>query len=209
MHRVAISSTGLYTPPEVISNEELVRSFNAYVDLYNTTHAGEIAAGARQGLVPSSIEFIERASGIQRRHVVDKAGVLDPTRMRPRIAPRPDDELSLMAEIGVKACEDALRAAGKSASDVDGVICAAANMQRPYPAMGVEIQTALGVRGYAFDMNVACSSATFAIEMAANAVRCGSARAILVVNPRSPRPTWRGPTATAISSSVTCALPSW
>jgi len=30
---------------------------------------------------------------------------------------------------------------------------------------------------------VACSSATFAIEMAANAVRCGSARAILVVNP--------------------------
>jgi beta-ketodecanoyl-[acyl-carrier-protein] synthase len=49
--------------------------------------------------------------------------------------------------------------------------------------MGVEIQTALGVQGYAFDMNVACSSATFALEMAFNAVRTGTARAILVVNP--------------------------
>jgi beta-ketodecanoyl-[acyl-carrier-protein] synthase len=66
---------------------------------------------------------------------------------------------------------------------VDGLICAAANMQRPYPAMGVEIQTALGIDGYAFDMNVACSSATFAIELAYNAVRTGQARAVLVVNP--------------------------
>ena len=49
--------------------------------------------------------------------------------------------------------------------------------------MGVEIQTALGINGYAFDMNVACSSATFALELAFNAVRTGSARAVLVVNP--------------------------
>jgi beta-ketodecanoyl-[acyl-carrier-protein] synthase len=88
-----------------------------------------------------------------------------------------------MAEIGVKAAQDALQAAGKTAADVDGLICAAANMQRPYPAMGVEIQTALGIQGYAFDMNVACSSATFALELAFNAVRSGSARAILVINP--------------------------
>ncbi|MBL8307130.1 MAG: beta-ketoacyl-ACP synthase III, partial [Rubrivivax sp.] len=38
-------------------------------------------------------------------------------------------------------------------------------------------------RGYGFDMNVACSSATFAIEQAANAVRTGSAKRVLVVNP--------------------------
>jgi beta-ketodecanoyl-[acyl-carrier-protein] synthase len=49
--------------------------------------------------------------------------------------------------------------------------------------MGVEVQTALGIKGFAFDMNVACSSATFGLEMAVNAVRTGSARAILVVNP--------------------------
>jgi beta-ketodecanoyl-[acyl-carrier-protein] synthase len=183
MHRVAISSTGLFVPPEVITNEELVAAFNQYAQLENTKYAAEIAAGTRAALTDSNVEFIEKASGIKRRYVMEKQGVLDPHRMRPQFTPRPNTELSMMAEIGVKACQDALTAAGKTAADVDGLICAAANMQRGYPAMGVEVQTALGVQGYAFDMNVACSSATFAIEMAVNAVRTGSARAVLVVNP--------------------------
>jgi beta-ketodecanoyl-[acyl-carrier-protein] synthase len=114
---------------------------------------------------------------------MDKSGILDPERMRLRLQPRADAHLSLMADIAVQAAQQALAAAGKTAADIDGVICAAANMQRPYPAMGIEIQTALGIQGYGFDMNVACSSATFAIEQAVNAVRCGSARAVLVVNP--------------------------
>jgi beta-ketodecanoyl-[acyl-carrier-protein] synthase len=183
MHRVAISSTGIYIPSEVITNEELVQSFNAYVALENSRHAAEIAAGSRPALVESSVEFIEKASGIKRRYVMDKAGVLDPQRMRPHFAPRPDDQLSMMAEIGVAAARDALQRAGKSAADVDGVICASANMQRAYPAMAVEIQGALGIAGFAFDMNVACSSATFGIEMAVNAVKTGSVRAVLVVDP--------------------------
>jgi beta-ketodecanoyl-[acyl-carrier-protein] synthase len=49
--------------------------------------------------------------------------------------------------------------------------------------MAVEIQQALGAGGYGFDMNVACSSATFALEQAANAVRCGTAKCVLIVNP--------------------------
>jgi len=183
MHRVAISSTGLFTPPEVITNEELVAAFNAYAQQENAKYADEIAAGTRAAITDSSVEFIEKASGIKRRYVMNKSGVLDPRRMRPEFKPRPDTELSLMAEIAVKAAQDALAAAGKTAADVDGVICACANMQRAYPAMGVEIQTALGINGYAFDMNVACSSATFGLEMAVNAVRTGTVRAILVVNP--------------------------
>jgi beta-ketodecanoyl-[acyl-carrier-protein] synthase len=183
MHRVAISSTGLFTPPHTITNAELVASINQYAALENSRHADAIAAGTHTALTNSSVEFIEKASGIQRRYVMEKSGVLDPTRMRPRFTPRADNELSMMAEIGVKAAQDALTRAGKTAADVDGLICAAANMQRPYPAMGVEIQTALGINGYAFDMNVACSSATFALELAFNAVRTGSARAVLVVNP--------------------------
>lgn len=183
MHRVALSSTGIFTPPEVISNEELVEAYNAYAHLENEKYATEIASGTRVALTDSNVEFIEKASGIKRRYVMNKSGVLDPQRMRPQFTARPDAELSLMAEIGVKAAQDALQTAGKTAADVDGLICAAANMQRPYPAMGVEIQTALGIQGYAFDMNVACSSATFALELAFNAVRSGSARAILVINP--------------------------
>lgn len=193
MHRVCISSTGLYVPPHIISNAELVDTFNRYADLHNAEHATEIAAGSRAAVPYSSVEFIEKASGIQQRYVVDKAGVLDPTRMRPRLTRRPDSDISLMAEISVAAAQDALRRAGKTAADVDGVICAAANMQRAYPAMAIEIQHVLSIQGFGFDMNVACSSATFGIEMAVNAVRGGSARAVLVVNPEitSPHLAWK------------------
>ncbi len=62
--------------------------------------------------------------------------------------------------------------AGRDIADVDAVMCAASNMQRGYPAMAVEIQHELGMeRGFAFDMNVACSSATFGIQTAADYIR--------------------------------------
>jgi beta-ketodecanoyl-[acyl-carrier-protein] synthase len=183
MKEVVISGTGLYNPPHVITNAELVESYNAYAKLQNQRHAAEIAAGMRAALVDSSVEFIEKASGIKQRFVIEKQGVLDPTRMRPHFEPRPDEALSLMAEIAVAAAKDALQSAGRQASDIDAVFCAAANMQRAYPAMACEIQAALGAKGFGFDMNVACSSATFAIEQAVNAVRCGTARCVLVVNP--------------------------
>ncbi|MFM7706100.1 MAG: beta-ketoacyl-ACP synthase III, partial [Rubrivivax sp.] len=175
--------TGLFTPPHVITNEELVASFNAYADLQNAQHAAAIAAGTRAAITHSSVEFIEKASGIRQRYVLEKDGVLDPTRMKPRFAPRPDEALSLMAEIAVDAGAKAIAAAGLQPAQIDAVLCAAANMQRAYPAMAVEIQQAIGAGGYGFDMNVACSSATFGIEQAVNAVRCGTARCVVVVNP--------------------------
>ena len=183
MKNVVISGTGLYQPPHVISNAELVQAYNAYADLQNDRNAVRIAAGEVPALTHSSVEFIEKASGIKQRYVIDKAGVLDPTRMKPRFEPRPDEQLSLMAEIAVDAAKKAMAAAGKKGSDIDAVLCAAANMQRAYPAMACEIQAAIGARGYGFDMNVACSSATFAIEQAVNAVKSGSAKCVLVVNP--------------------------
>ncbi len=178
-----ISSTGLFTPEESISNEELVASFNAYVELHNTQNADAIAAGEVEALHPSSVEFIEKASGIKARHVMAKQPLLDPEIMAPRWDERSDEDLSIMAEIGVKACEQALKAAGREAKDVDAVLCAASNMQRAYPAMAVEIQAALGIDGFGFDMNVACSSATFGIQTAADYVRAGNARSVLVVSP--------------------------
>lgn len=183
MHAVAISSTGLFTPPEIITNEELVVAFNEYATQQNAAHAAEIEAGTRQPVPMSSVEFIEKASGIKRRYVMEKSGVLDPARMRPRFKARPDTEISMMAEIAVAAANDALQRAGKTAADIDGVICASANMQRAYPAMAIEIQTAMGIKGFGFDMNVACSSATFGIQMAVNMVQTGAARAVLVVDP--------------------------
>ena len=184
MHRVVISGTGLFTAPETISNEELVASYNAYASAFNAANAARIASGEVARLEASSVEFIEKASGIKRRHVMEKSGILDPQRMRPKFTPRPDNELSLQAEMAVHAARDALAAAGRTAADIDRVICAASIMQRPYPGMAIEVQNALGIaQGAAFDMNVACSSATFALETATAAVRTGSANAVLVVNP--------------------------
>src|SRR4051812_15288963 len=113
MQRAAISATGLYIPEHVVTNEELVMSFNRYVQLQNAEHAAAIAAGERAALSESSVEFIERASGIKRRYVVEKSGVLDPQRMRPHFTPRGDDQLSMMAEIAVAAARQAVDRAGK------------------------------------------------------------------------------------------------
>ena len=183
MTDAVIAATGLYTPPHSLSNAELVETFNAYVARFNAANAQTIAAGEVVALIPSSAEFIEKASGIKSRFVVDKTGLVDPEVMRPVIAERPNDQISLLAEIAVEAARDALARWGKPASEIDAVICAASNMQRAYPAMAIEVQQALGIEGFAFDMNVACSSATFGIKTAADFIASGSARAVLMVNP--------------------------
>lgn len=178
-----ISGSGLYAPPAVISNEELVVSFNAFVELHNSRYRQEIEQGERTALQPSAAEFIEKASGIKRRHVVDKAGILDPQRMCPVIPDRSNDEPSVQCEMAIAAGNQALQDAGLDASQIDAVIVACSNLQRPYPAVAVEVQSALGMNGFAYDMNVACSSATFGIQAAVNAIQCGSARAVMVISP--------------------------
>jgi len=183
LRQAVIAATGLYTPPLSVSNAELVAAFNAYVSTFNVERAGAIAAGECEALVPSSEAFIEKASGIKSRYVIDKAGVIDPAVMRPIIPERGNGEISILAEIAVAAAGDALARWNKPVSGIDAVICAASNMQRPYPAMAIEVQQALGADGFAFDMNVACSSATFAIKTAADYIAAGEARAVLVVNP--------------------------
>jgi len=140
MHSAAITGTGVFTPDQTITNHELVVAFNAYADAFNADNAEAIAAGDVEAKTHSSADFILAASGIERRYVLDKAGVLDPSRM-------------------------------------------SSNMERAYPAIAVEIQQLLNAGGFAFDMNVACSSATFGIQTAADMIKAGSVRTAIVVNP--------------------------
>jgi beta-ketodecanoyl-[acyl-carrier-protein] synthase len=183
MHTPAITGTGVFTPSQIITNAELVTAFNAYADRTNAKNAEAIDAGEMEPLAHSSEEFILKASGIHQRYVMDKTGVLDPDIMYPQLRQRSDDEPSIMAEMALDAAHKALQQAGRTAADVDLVICAASNLERAYPAVAIEIQQLLGCPGFAFDMNVACSSATFGIQAAADMVRSGSVRAALVVNP--------------------------
>ena len=183
MTNAVIAATGLFTPDHSISNAELVEAYNAWAGRWNAANAEAIAAGDLEARTPSSPEFIEKASGIKSRFVLDKAGVLDPARMRPHLPERPNDELSILAEMAVKAARQAIEAWGKPVSEIGAVLCAASNMQRAYPAIAIEVQQALGIEGFAFDMNVACSSATFGIKTAADFIASGSVKAVLMVNP--------------------------
>lgn len=181
--KAVITGTGLYTPKESISNEELVLSFNTWVDQYNHENADQISKGERDALQKSSVEFIEKASGIKSRFVVNKSGILDPKRMVPYIPERSNDEPGIQCEMAVSAAREAMTEAGKTADQIDAVIVACSNLQRAYPAVAVEVQSALGIQGFAYDMNVACSSATFGLQAAMSAVQAGQARAVLVINP--------------------------
>ena len=81
MPQAVISGTGLYQPPHTVTNEELVAAYNAYAERQNAIDADAIARGEKAALTASSVEFIEKASGIKQRYVIEKDGVLDPARM--------------------------------------------------------------------------------------------------------------------------------
>ena len=158
-------------------------SYNAYVEKFNTENAKEIAAGSIEELSPSSSEFVEKASGIKHRYVIEKDHALDPNFMKPLIPARDIDELSILAEIGVMAGKDAMENANVTPDDIDAVIVSTANLQRAYPAIAIEIQNELGIDGYGYDMMVACSSTTFGISNAMADIAAGKAKTILVINP--------------------------
>jgi beta-ketodecanoyl-[acyl-carrier-protein] synthase len=185
---VVLSGAAVWTPAHRITNAELVASYNAYADRWNAAHDAAIAAGRVQAKPHSSVEFIEKASGIKSRFAYVKDGILDVDCMRPRIPRRRDDELSHQAEMALAAARSALTAANKSPADIDMVIVSCAYTERAYPAIAIELQHALGIDGFGFDMLVACSAATFGMQRACDALAAGSARGVLVVNPELTSP---------------------
>ena len=204
----SITGQGVWHPDNILSNAELCVAVNAFVERDNAKHADEIAAGKRQALKGSSPEFIVKASGIEQRYVHDKTGLMDPEFMCPRIADRPEDALSVQAEYAVNAAKIALSVAGRSGEEVDLVVLGASNLQRLYPALAIEVQNALGARGYGFDISLGCSAATGAAQLASQAVRLGQAKCALVVNPEltTPHMNWRERDSHFIFGDAACAL---
>ena len=180
---IVISGSGIWTPEHVITNDELVDSYNAYANKFNTDHADRIRSGEMEEKPLSSARFIEKASGIKARYVYTKEGILDIDRMRPKFAERSEDDISNQAEIAVAAARKAMAAAGKKPEDIDAVIVSCAYTQRAYPAIAIEVQAALGIDGFGFDMLVACSAATFGLHRAYDSLAAGSATCVLAINP--------------------------
>lgn len=179
----SITGHGIWHPETILENAELCVAFNKFARRENAKHADEIAAGKREAIKESTPEFIVKASGIITRWVQDKTGLLDPERMCPNIPDRPEEELSIQAEYAVNAAKRALASAGRTGEDVDLVVLGCSNLQRLYPAIAIEVQHALGARGYGFDISLGCSAATGATQLASQAVRLGQAKCALVVVP--------------------------
>jgi len=181
--RTSITGHGVWHPETVLDNAELCAAFNEFVRRDNARNAAAIAAGTQPALLESTPEWVVKASGIVQRYVEDKTGLLDPERMCPNIPDRPEDQLSIQAEYAVNAARRALAAAGRAAEEVDLVVLGCSNLQRMYPAIAIEVAHAIGARGYAFDVALACSAATWATQLASQAVRLGDAQCALVVIP--------------------------
>lgn len=188
LHRAAITGSGLWHPSDVITNAELVDAYNRYAEQYNQQHAVAIEAGDMPAKPMSDASFIEKASGIKQRYVMNKSGILDINRMCPILPEREEGALSYQAEMACHAARQAMSNANKHASDIDAVIVSCAYTERAYPAIAIEVQGALGIEGFGFDMLVACSAATFALHRAYEMVAAGTARAVLVINPELTSP---------------------
>ena len=205
---VTISGSGHHIAPECITNEELCKTFNTYVQQTNEINKDAIERGDIQPLPESSPAFILQASGIKQRYVLAAKGILDPDIMQPIIPRRCDDELSLQCEFGLHAAKKALKAAKRTGEDIDLIILAASNLQRMYPGIAMELQAELKAPGAAYDMVVGCSSASFAIQAACSAIQTGAAKRALIVNPEimSPQISWRNRDSHFLFGDVSTAL---
>ena len=188
MQDIYIAGTGIWYPEDIITNDEIVSSFNSYVDKYNDKNQEMINDGTLAPLAHSSTEFIEKASGIKTRHVIDKKNILDIEKMMPSVQHEDASKLSMHATAGIEAARKAMISANVEATDIDAVILGTSHAARNYPSVAIEIQNELGIDGYAYDMLVGCSSTTFAINNAFSDISSGLADTVLVINPEISTP---------------------
>ncbi|MDQ1700508.1 MAG: 3-oxoacyl-[acyl-carrier-protein] synthase, partial [Frankiaceae bacterium] len=110
----------------------------------------------------TSDEWIRTRTGIVSRHVAAS------------------DET--VVSMGIDAAAKALAAAGLTGADVDLVILATCTMRNPIPGGAARIATGMGAASVgAFDVNAACGGFCYALSIASDAIRAGSATRAVVV----------------------------
>ena len=113
-------------------------------------------------VLDTSDAWIAKRTGIKQRHIAA------------------DGELT--SDLGIKASQRALDAAGVSADAVDMIICATSTPDETFPATATRIQAELGcTRGSAFDIQAVCSGFIFALSVADSFVRTEQAETVLVI----------------------------
>lgn len=81
-----------------------------------------------------------------------------------------------------QAAEMALETAGLKATDIDAIFLATTSPNLTFPAVAVQLQAALGMtKGFAFDLQAACSGFIYGLSTAENYLRSGKIKRALVV----------------------------
>jgi len=135
--RVKISALGTYTPPRLLTNQDLEK------------------------MVETTDEWIMTRVGIRERHIVDK-GVAT-------------------SDLATEAAKKALAERGISPSDVEAIIVATVTPDMLFPCTACLVQHKLGAKQiWGFDMNAACSSFVYALQVGTQFVANGMHKRVMV-----------------------------
>lgn len=114
------------------------------------------------------------------------AGRIDTTdqwiRERTGIAERRIAESESVADMATEAAAKALAASGLTAADIDLVVAATCSAENRLPGIAPVVSSRLGLSAPgAYDLNAACAGFCYALANAADAIRSGNARRVLVI----------------------------
>ena len=144
-----------------MSSYSRITGTGSYLPPKRLSNADMVARLAQDGIETSDDWIVER-SGIRARHFADE-GVF-------------------CSDLALHACQAALQAAGRSASEVDLIIVATSTPDMVFPSTACILQGKLGaVGGAAFDVQAVCSGFVYALTVADALIKTGSARCALVV----------------------------
>lgn len=112
--------------------------------------------------VDTNDAWIRERTGIRERHIAGR-----------------DETLT---SISAEAAHKAMAAAGVTAAEIDAIVFGTCTPDKLLPATAVELQAVLGAtRAAAFDVNAACSSWLYGMQLAEGLLATGAAETILVM----------------------------
>ena len=117
-------------------------------------------------MVDTTDEWITERTGIKKRHIVGEG--------------------ETTCDLAEAAARRALEMAGRSAEDIDLIIVATTTPDRIFPSTACLLQARLGAQGCpAFDVQAVCTGFVYALSVADQFVRNGTARCALVIGAES------------------------
>lgn len=112
-------------------------------------------------IVETSDAWIQERTGIQERHIAM------------------DNQLT--SDLAIEAAHMALKEAQMTGADIDMIILATTTPDDTTPATAMRVQKALGQKGFAFDIQAACSGFMYALSVADKFIQTGTVKTALVI----------------------------